>query len=76
MNTLDNQRHRLVFFEVDYPVGKHKLNGRWYTVLDTRYQFMDIIMPGEEPPADMYTQAHVEGLFVVLRSITTAPVTS
>lgn len=70
VNALDGQRHRLVFFEVDYPVGKYRHNGRWDTLFDTRFQFTDIIMHGEEPPADMFTQGHVNGLLLVLQSVT------
>lgn len=70
VNSLDGKRHRLVFFEVDYPIGECTRNGHLYDIFDTRYQFTDILMPGEEPPANMYTEAHVNGLLVVLQSIT------
>lgn len=71
MNALDGQRHRLIFFEVDYPVGKYNDGRSRCAIFDTRYQFMDVVMLGEEPPADMYTLAHARGLFLVLRSLTT-----
>lgn len=63
-------RRRFVFFEVTYCVGEFARNDAWLGIQDTRYQFSDFILSGEERPFDYYTSTEVEALHTAVRAIT------
>lgn len=64
-------RRCIIFFQVVYLAVKVTGNGALLNIEDTRCQFSDFILQGNEPPPNFYTPVDVSNILTALRALTT-----